>query len=68
MENIVGQYQCGFRKSKSTTDQIQSVRQVLVNDSGYDICMFHSFIDFKAACDTIGRNKLLETLNKFTIP
>jgi sorting nexin-29 len=68
MENIVGQYQCGFRKGKSTTNQIQSMSKVLVNDSGYGICMFHSFIDFKAACDTIRRKELLEALNKFTIP
>ena len=41
MENIVGQYQYGFRIGKSTTDQIQSTRQILVHDSEYGIHMFH---------------------------
>jgi len=44
------------------------MRQILVNDSEYGICMFHSFNDFKAVCDTIRRNKLLDALNKFKIP
>ena len=37
------------------------------NDSEYGISMFNSFIDFKAACDTVRRNKLLKALNKFKI-
>ena len=28
MENIVGKYQCGFMKDKSTTDEIQSMTQI----------------------------------------
>lgn len=67
MEKIVGQYQCEYGKSKSTTNQIQSMRQILVNDSGYSICMFHLLNDFKAVCETIRQNKLLDALNKFKI-
>ena len=68
MENIVGIYQCGFRRDKCTFDQIQPMRDILENFSVYGISMFHLFIDFKAAYDTIRRNKLLEALKEFKIP
>jgi sorting nexin-29 len=67
MENIVGKYQCGFRTGKSTTGQIQSIRQILEKTSEYGISTFHLFMDFKAACDTVRRDKLLEALTEFKI-
>jgi hypothetical protein len=67
MENIVGKYQYGFRKGKSTIDQIQSVRQILEKTSEYGISTFHLFIDFRAASDTVRRDKLLEALTEFKI-
>jgi sorting nexin-29 len=68
MESIVGKYQCGFRKGISTIDQIQSMRQILEKSSDYGISTFHLFIDFKAAYDTIRRDKLLKALTEFKIP
>jgi sorting nexin-29 len=68
MESIVGKYQCGFRKGKSTTDQIRSMRQILEKTSEYRISTFHLFIDFKAAYDTIRRDQLLDNLTEFKIP
>jgi hypothetical protein len=41
------------------------MRQILEKTSEYVISMFHLFIDFKVACDTIRREKLLEALNEF---
>jgi hypothetical protein len=67
MESIVGKYQCGFRKGKSTINQIQSMTQILEKTSEYRISMFHLF-DFKVAYDTIRRDKLLEALTEFKIP
>jgi sorting nexin-29 len=68
MENIVGKYQYGFRKGKSTNNQIQSIRQILEKTSEYGISTFHLFVDFKAAYDTIRRKKLLKALKEFKIP
>jgi hypothetical protein len=53
VENIVGNYQCGFRVGKSTIEQIQSVKQLPGKTLGYGVSTFHLFIDFKAACDTM---------------
>jgi hypothetical protein len=36
------------------------MRQILEKTSGFGISMFHLCVDFKAAYDTIRRNKLLE--------
>jgi hypothetical protein len=44
------------------------MRQVLEETSEYGISMFHVVSDFKAAYDTIKRNKLLEALKEFMIP
>jgi predicted house-cleaning noncanonical NTP pyrophosphatase (MazG superfamily) len=44
------------------------MRQILENTSEYGISMFHVVSDFKAAYDTIRRNKLLEALKEFTTP
>jgi sorting nexin-29 len=67
MENVVGKYQCGFRNGKSTTVQIQSMRQILEKTSEKGISMFHLLIGFNTAYDTTGRNKLFKALKEFMI-
>jgi sorting nexin-29 len=44
VERITGSYQCGFREGKSTTDQIQALRQILERTQEYKIDTFHLFI------------------------
>jgi hypothetical protein len=68
MENIVGKYQCGFRKGISTIDQIQSMRQILEKTLEYGISTFHLFIDLKVVPDTTRRDTLLEAVIEFKIP
>jgi hypothetical protein len=65
MEDIVGKHQCGFRKGKSTIDQIQPTRQILEKTSEYGISTLRLFIDFKAADGTTRKDKLLKTLKEF---
>jgi sorting nexin-29 len=43
------------------------MRQILEKNSEYGISTFHLFINFKAAYDTIRRDKLLEALTEFKI-
>jgi sorting nexin-29 len=68
MENIVGKYQCRFRNGISTTDQIQSMRQILEKTSEKRISTFHLLIGFNTSYDTTGRNKLFKALQEFKIP
>ena len=46
---IIGEYQCGFRRNRSTVDHIFSIRQMLEKKWEYnkDVCQL--FIDFEKA-------------------
>ena len=68
VDDIVGEYQCGFRKGRSTIDQIFTLRQTLEKCREYGIETHHLFIDFKAAYDSIHRTELLKALLEFNIP
>jgi len=67
-EEILGEYQCGFRPQRRTTDQIFVVRQILEKCYAHDIDLHLLFIDFKKAFDSINQKKLLESLASFGIP
>ena len=47
----IGEYQCGFRRNRSTVDHIFSIRQILEKKWEYnkDVCQL--FIDFEKAYD-----------------
>jgi hypothetical protein len=67
-EEILGEYQCGFRPQRGTMDQIFVVRQTLENFYAHDIDLHLFFIDFKNAFDSINQKKLLESLVNSGIP
>jgi hypothetical protein len=67
-EEILGTHQCGFRAEMSTSDQIHALRQILGQTREYSVSTFRLFIDFKAACDSIKRNKLFEAMEYFQMP
>lgn len=67
-EPLIGNYQCGFREKKSTTDHIHMMRQIIEKTKEYGLSTFHLFIDFKAAYDTINREKLSEAMEELGIP
>ncbi|GBL78585.1 hypothetical protein AVEN_65180-1 [Araneus ventricosus] len=68
IERVIGNYQCGFRPQRSTVDQIHTLRQILEKTKEYNIKTFHRFIDFKAAYDSIKRDKLIKAMIEFNIP
>jgi len=67
-EEILGEYQCGFRPQRGTMDQIFVVRQILEKFYAHDIDLHLLFIDFKNAFDSIHQKKLLESLVNSGIP
>ena len=68
LQNIIGNYQCGFRPGKSTTDQIFTLRRLLEKTLEFQIDTHHLFIDFKQAYDSIKRSELFTTMSFFGIP
>jgi hypothetical protein len=67
-EEIIRDHQCGFRRKKSTTDHIFSIRQILEKKWEYNEAVHQLFIDFKKACDSIRREVLYDILIEFGIP
>jgi sorting nexin-29 len=67
-EGIVGDYQCGFRKGRSTTDQIFCLRIILEKTCEHRVDIHQLYIDFKQAYDTINRTELEEIMKEFGIP
>jgi len=65
---IIGQYQCGFREGMSTIDQIQTLRHILEKTLEFQIETHHLFIDFKTAYDKVNRNQLYKAMLEFGIP
>jgi hypothetical protein len=56
-EQRIGEYQCRFQRSGSTTDHI-----FVVSD------LHLLFIDYKSAFDSINRRKLVESMHRIGIP
>jgi len=67
-ELSLGEYQAGFRPSRSTIDQIRVVRQILEKCYEFGIELHNIFIDFKQAFDTVNRPKMYENLKMLKIP
>ncbi|KAF0753170.1 ribosome biogenesis protein TSR3 isoform X1 [Aphis craccivora] len=67
-ENLLGDYQGGFRPNKSTTDQIFVIRQILQKSWEYNKDVHILFVDFKKAYDSIHRESLVNILKGFRFP
>jgi hypothetical protein len=68
INEIIGDHQCGFRRNRSTTDQIFYIRQILEKKWEYNGTVHQLFIDFKSAYDSIKREVLYNILLEFGIP
>jgi hypothetical protein len=67
-DEIIGDHQCGFRRNRSTTDQIFCIRQILEKKWEYSEPVHQLFIDFKNASDSVRREVLYNILIEFGIP
>jgi Reverse transcriptase (RNA-dependent DNA polymerase). len=67
-KGIIGEYQCGFRRNRSTIDHIFSIRRILEKKWKYNNEVCQLFIDFEKDCDSIKRESLYDILIKFGVP
>jgi hypothetical protein len=67
-ENIKEEYQCRFRRNKSTADQLFILRQMIEkhNEHGLDLHMI--VIDVKQDFDSINKERLFAAMDKMGIP
>ncbi|KAJ4446721.1 hypothetical protein ANN_13418 [Periplaneta americana] len=68
IDEIIGDHQCGFRRNRSTIDQIFCIRQIMEKKWEYKGTVHQLFIDFKKACDSVKREVLYDILIQFGIP
>lgn len=68
VEEIVGNYQCGFRRGKSTTDHVFALKQIMSKyyEVGKDLHLV--IVDYKQAYDSVDREELLKALVILGIP
>lgn len=68
VEYQIGDYQCGFRKNRSTVDQIFTIGQLMEKCWEYNKTLHQLFIDFKQAYDSIIRVELWNAMAELGIP
>jgi len=64
-EQVIGNYQRGFRPGRSTIDQIFFLKQIYQKTWEFDREIHVFFIDFKNAYDSIHRESLINILREF---
>lgn len=67
-EEILGEEQAGFRMGRSTIDQIFTIRQIIEKYSAANKKVYHNFIDFRQAFDSIWQEGLWQALRFYGIP
>jgi hypothetical protein len=68
VNEIIWDHQCGFRRNRSTMDQILYIRQILEKKWEYNETVHQLFIDFKKAYDSIKKEVLYNILLGFDVP
>jgi sorting nexin-29 len=64
VEEMLGEYQSGFRRGRSTTDNIFSLRIILEKAYEYNVDIHQLYVDYKQAYDSINRAQLIEIMKK----
>jgi hypothetical protein len=68
IDEIIGDHQCGFRRNRSTTDQIFCICQIPEKKWEYNETVHQLFIDFKKPYDSVRREVLYIILIEFGVP
>lgn len=67
-EEIVGEYQAGFRAGRSTVDQIHTIKQIMEKSYEFNQDLFMLFIDYKQAHDSMVREELCIAIEDLGVP
>ncbi|KAL1246959.1 hypothetical protein QQF64_034303 [Cirrhinus molitorella] len=67
-EAVLPETQCGFRKSRSMTDMVFVLRQLLEKSREQHKNLYIAFIDLSKAFDTINREFLWKYISKLGVP
>jgi hypothetical protein len=65
---IIGDHQCGFRRNRSTTDQIFCTRHILEKKCQYSETVHQLFVDIKKAYDSVRREVSYNILIESGVP
>jgi hypothetical protein len=68
IDEIIGDHWYGFRRNRSTTDQIFCIHQILEKKWEYNETVHQIFIDFKKAYDSVMREVLYNILIECGVP
>ena len=68
IDNILGKNQNGFRRNRSTTSQILTIRRILEGVRAKNLQATLIFVDFTNAFDSIHRGKMEQILQAYGIP
>jgi hypothetical protein len=68
IETELGDYESGFRPSRSTIDNIFMIRQIIEKFYEYNIDIRNIFIDYTHAFDSIKGNKIIDSLTQIKVP
>ena len=60
--------QAGFRRNRSCTDQIASLRIIVEQSTEWNSTLYISFIDYKKAFDSVDREILWKLLRHYRVP
>ena len=68
IDDELRQEQAGFRKGKSTTEQLFTLRNIIEQCSEWNAPLYINFVDFEKAFDSIHRESLWYILKAYNIP
>jgi hypothetical protein len=68
VDEIIGDHHCGFRRNRSTMDQIFYIWQILEKKWEYNGTVHQLFIDFKKVYDSVKSEVLYNILLEFSVP
>ena len=68
VENQLREEQAGFRKGRSTTEQLFTLRNIIEQCTEWNAALFVNYVDFEKAFDSIHRESLWSIMAYYGIP
>jgi sorting nexin-29 len=67
-ESVIEEFQCGFRRGRSTAEQIFIIRQLMEKCFQFNADLHILFVDHKIVSDNINRPELPNAMRSYGIP